>query len=151
MRWTAIITTAFAACLIAGCAPALELPAGFVELGPDQSGRYDFKAVSADGVVIALRRIDNSKNATVEFWAKAIENELTWRGHSLVENVPVTSEEGTPGQLMTFTGQREGQEFTYILGVFVKGGRILLTEAGGKADAFGKRQAEIGKSLLSVR
>ena len=151
MRWTAIITTAFAASLIAGCAPALELPASFVELGPDQSGRYYFKAVSADGVVIALRRIDNSKNATVEFWAKALENELTWSGHSLVENVPVTSEGGTAGRLMTFSGQREGQEFTYILGVFVKGGSILLTEAGGKADAFGKHKAEIGKSLLSVR
>ena len=151
MRWITLIVCAAVAPLLGGCAGNLDLPSNFVELPPEETGRYDVKAVSADGVLIALRRMDNPKNGTADFWAKAVENELTSRGHSLIESVPVTSESGSAGRLLTFTRDQKGQSFTYILGVFVKGKRLLIAEAGGKTDAFDKRKAEISKSLLSVR
>ena len=148
-------TIMFGLALLGGCGSAMELPASFVELGSQDDGSYGrnyvVRGVSPEGVIIALRKIDNPKNGTLEFWAKAIENELSQEGHSLVENSPVRSDAGTGGRLMTFSSVHQGEEFTYMLAIFVEGERILVAEAGGKAVDVKKHAEDINKSLLTAK
>jgi len=136
--------------LLGGCGVKLDLPQNFVEVASRHRGIYDLKAVSADGVVIALRTIDTPQGGTLEFWAKAITNELTGRGHRLDSSKPVVSKSGTDGRLMSFSKTISGQDFTYLLVVFVGPRRIVLPEAAGKAEAIKERQADIERSLLTA-
>src|SRR5262245_41787981 len=68
-------------------------PRGFVEL--DDQERYDYRATSADGLVIGVRELANEPRGELDFWARAIENQLRGRhGYALLETRAVKSKDG---------------------------------------------------------
>jgi hypothetical protein len=111
----------------------METPAGYVRLDPVLG--YDYRAVSADGAVISVRTVDNPRDATLEFWNKAISNELVEaRGYKLNAKQDVKSERGTAGTEMTLRTQVEGIDYVYLLTVFVKSRQVIVFEAAGPAS-----------------
>lgn len=149
MKLLVIVTGIMGA--VAGCA-RMDVPANFVELDGANRGNYDLRAVSADGLVVALQTRENPKKGTLEFWSKAIANEMTAnRGYTLDKSEEVAFAGGGKGVLMAFTSQRSGAKFSYMLALCVKWNSVVIAEAGGKGDAFAPRQEDIRRSLLSVR
>ena len=147
-----LIAIALACVALGGCAPAITMPPGFVAVENNQLGPYEQRAVSADGVVVALRKEANPKGATLDFWATAVRDELvTRRGYHLATEESVESISGTPGRLVTCTARRSGAEFTYLAAVYVEGSQVLVVEAGGKADALASKLPEVRKALTSIR
>ncbi len=146
------LTIAFVLIVIvasAGCGRMMDIPTDFV---PADSWAHPVWAVSADGVVVAMRRpYKNPKNGTAEFWAEAIKNELAERGYKLVSSKKIVSDAGAPGHLLTFSSEQQGAEFTYMLAVYVDKDEVLVAEAGGKADATKAKTDALTKALLSVR
>ena len=59
--------------------------------------------------------------------------------------------DGNPGVLMTFAAQRSGVEFSYMAAVYIKGGKVLIAEAGGKSETFAPRMPELRKAIFGVR
>lgn len=153
MRWKALVTVLAMAAAVGGCQQVkMDVPGSFVSVGKDNLGPYDQRAVSADGVVLACRTQDNAKHATLDFWAKAIKNELAGKpGYSLTSDDPAHSYAGLEGRLMVFSATRRGAAFTYMLGVFVKGDRVILAEAGGRTDAVKPLNNDLKAAMLSVR
>jgi hypothetical protein len=148
------LTAIVLACVaLGGCEPKMQMPPGFVEVDKYDLGPYDQRAVSADGVVVALRSETNPKNASLDFWVTAIRDELVnRRGYFLTKKEPLAQSGDTaPGRLMTFTAQRSGVEFTYMVVVYVQGGKVLIAEAGGKSETVVHRMADLRKALSSVR
>jgi len=130
----------------------MDVPDGFVEVGREARGDYETRAVSADGVVVALRVEPNPENGAPEFWADAVRNELTQaRGYALAKEEEVKSASGLDGRLMEFTADAEGVKAAYLVAVFVKDDDVLVAEAGGKADAVAARRDALRTALLSVR
>ncbi len=112
-----------------GC-EAMQTPTGYVRLDPPHD--YAYRAVSADGAVLAVRTVDNPSGATLEFWSKAVRNELIEsRGYKLDAEGKVTSGHGLPGIEMAMRTQVEGVDYLYLLTVFVKSTRVIIFEAGG--------------------
>ncbi len=135
-----------------GCGAQMDIPADFVSVGRENLRGYDQRAISADGVVVALRTLANEQNGDIEFWAVASGNELVQnRGHELVKTEDVTSGSGLAGKLMTFKAEKRGQDFIYLTALYIKADQIVLAEAGGKAEAFEAHADKIRKALLSVR
>jgi len=149
MRRIAILTAAVAVAAVAGCGHRLVLPKDFVEL--EQARPYEFRGVSADGTNLAVRVERNPKQGTQQFWSKAITNELTGRGYKLQKKQPVENTSGRKGELLSFSIERSGQEFTYLLALYVTEQEVLIAEAGGKSEAIRPRLEEIKRSLLSVK
>jgi ABC-type sugar transport system substrate-binding protein len=130
----------------------MQMPSGFVEVEANQRGPYIQRAVSADGVVIALRSETNPKDATLDFWVTAIRDELVnRRGYTLAKEEPVEAANGAKGKLLTCTANRSGAEFTYLAAVYVMGGQVLVAEAGGKSDNVVDRLDDIRKAMASLR
>ncbi|MEN6503516.1 MAG: hypothetical protein ABFD92_03165 [Planctomycetaceae bacterium] len=149
MKTLALLATA---AVLSGClgATTIEVPGDFVPV--ERCEPYTIKAVSADGVVLAQRTEDNPKNGTLEFWAAAIGNQLFAReGYKLASNVEATSESGIPGRLMTYDALRSGASFKYLLAVFVKGGKVIVVEAGGRADSVNKLLPQIRTAMMTVK
>ncbi len=136
---------------LAGCSPELTVPAGFVEVDEGYS-LYDMRAVSADGVVIALRTEDNPKRGTLAFWAKAVEKEFAARpGYKLVALEKITSATGQAGTLMTFNVIKEATDLTYMIVVYVRPDIVVMVEAGGPSEAVTDIKANLRTAMLSVR
>jgi hypothetical protein len=149
-----LIVTALACLAVCGCEPKMKMPVGFVEVPSNQLGIYKQRAVSADGVVIALREEDNHKGANLDFWATAVRNELVERrGYRLVKDEPLSrsGDVAPDGRLFTFAAKRAGVEFTYLTAVYVAGGRVTIAEAGGKAETVSPMLEAIRKSLSSLQ
>ncbi len=138
--------------VLGGCEPKMQMPSGFVEVETYQRGPYTQRAVSADGVVIALRSETNPKDATLDFWITAIRDELVnRRGYTLAKEEPAEAANGAKGRLLTFTANRSGVEFTYLAGVYVMGGQVLVAEAGGKSETVAPGLGDIRKAMASLR
>lgn len=154
MRWVMTAAIIFGASAVCGCVGEMrmDLPESFVPVDESQRGMYDTRAVSADGDVLATRKIDTAGKGTIEFWSKAVTNQLAeQRGYKLVATEAVKSAGGTPGAMLTFSARRSGVVFTYTVVLFKEGDSILLAEAGGKAENIKAQSAQIRKALLSVR
>ena len=138
--------------MLGGCEPKMQMPSGFVEVETYQRGPYTQRAVSADGVVIALRSETNPKDATLDFWVTAVRDELVnRRGYTLAKEEPAEAANGAKGKLLTCTANRSGAEFTYIVAVYVMGGQVLVAEAGGKSETVVHRLGDIRQAMASLR
>jgi hypothetical protein len=152
MNRTAVAVVLVAAMGLAGCAiHSMGLPPDFIGVEKSYLGPYLVRAVSADGVMVALRAEPNPERGTLAFWTKAITNQMAGQGYKAAKSEDVTCETGEAGRLLTFSMQKQGVTFSYILAVFVKGNDILIAEAGGKAEAVEPKLAEIKKALLTSK
>lgn len=138
------------ALLVAGCGPSFELatPPDFVELDEDDSS-YDYRATTADGLVIAVREIDNDPAGELSFWVRAIENRMRERGgYALLETRPVKSADGVSGQQLRFGHDDEGNRpHLYYVAVFATESNIFVLEAGGSKELMTKQAAQIEAAL----
>lgn len=152
MKLVAVIAIVAAVSLTGCITRTMTLPPGFVRIEDANVGQYAVRGMSADGVMIALRAEKNPQNGNLAFWSQAIATQMvSGRGYKAAGSEDVTSAAGTPGRLLTFTLQKQGVQFTYLLTVFVQGDEILLGEAGGKSGDVEPKLAEIRKALLTAR
>jgi hypothetical protein len=121
-------------------------PRGFVEL--DDQELYDYRAASADGLVIGVRELDNDPEGELDFWARAIENQLRSRsGYALLETRSVKSKDGVAGKQFRFGHDEGATPHLYYLTVFVTAGTLLapgaiqILEVGGTKELMTKYAA----------
>jgi len=134
----------------AGCGAAFDMqaPSDFVEL--DESTSYDLRTTNAQGVVLAVRQLDNDPEGSLSFWVDAIKNRMrTVRGYALVEEHDVHAQGGVTGKQLRF-GRDEGtQPYVYWITVFATDNHIFVIEAGGKRDDFEHVRPQIERSLAA--
>jgi hypothetical protein len=122
----------FAVALLPACTHHFDAatPSGFVEL--EHQDRYDYRATSADGLVIGVRELRNDPKGELAFWARAVENQLRSRsGYALLDTRDVKSKDGIAGKQLRF-GHDEGKTpHLYYVTVFVTPKRIEVIELGG--------------------
>jgi len=152
----ALLTTTIAALAFAcGCGTTLDLPENFVAVDEGNLGPYEARGVSADGMGIAVRLEENAENGTLAFWTEAVRRQLASRGYTLDKTEDVESDAGLAGTLMTFTTDRGGRPYTYLVAVFVRtslfgDGDVLVAEAGGETITVTPRLDDLRAALLSA-
>ena len=151
MRYMITLSTLIVG-MLAGCGATMTAPEDFVEVPREQRGAYDFRAISADGAVVAVRRIDNAKKGTLDFWTQAVSNELkVGKGYKLTESKDVRSSSGAPGRLLTLTSRQGGVDYIYMLALYVRPDAVIVAEAAGTTDAIEPKRSAITEALLSAR
>jgi hypothetical protein len=132
------------ALLLAGCGPSFEAatPPGFVEL--EDQNLYDYRATSADGLVLAVREIDHDPKGAMAFWTRAIENRMRQRGgYALLGTHDVKSKDGVDGKQLRFGHDESGKPHLYYVTVFVTEKHIFLVEAGGTKELMERNAKDI--------
>ncbi|NUP06941.1 MAG: serine/threonine protein kinase [Polyangiaceae bacterium] len=122
-------------------------PEGFVEL-TDGAREYDgsaheYRASTADGVVIGVRSWDNEPEVDLSLAVRALENRVRFgEGYALLTKKDVTAS-GVKGMRLDF-GHDEGSEpFLYTVAIFVTDDHVHLVEAGGKRDLLERARPSI--------
>jgi hypothetical protein len=116
---------------------SLQTPPRFLELEDDAA--YDYRATTADGVVLALtaHEVDQDRGSTVSFWVEAIEARLRHTGgYALTEKKEVTTRAGLKGTQLRFGRDEAQKPYRYWVTVFVEGDSVFVIEAGGAEDVF---------------
>ncbi len=136
--------------LASGCARGYDIktPDGFAEL--DGTDDYGFRATSAEGVVLAVRKEKNDPEGSLDFWASAVKNDLDSRGYALASKKSVKSKNGTPGTQLRYSITRNGRPNVLWVTVFVAGKRVVLVEAGGDEAHFELNEKRVQAAIEAV-
>lgn len=123
---------------------------GFVELGAQTT--YAFRATSAEGVVTAVRVVEDEKRGDLDFWTHAITLQVRdVAGYALLDRVDVTSRDGSKGRLLRFGHDQEGKPYSYWVALYPAQGRLFLVEAGGAKEPFERAVKNVEWMMASVR
>jgi hypothetical protein len=153
-RRTALAVVGFAlASFAAGCASfAINTPSGFGQLRDQRAQHYDYRAVSAYGVALAVRVVPNAERGNLEFWSEVVDRHLQHGGvYHPAGSVDVRTSTGLQGRRLAyaFGDPQSGQ--TYWVTVFVTPRKVYLVEAGGGVDAFTRARDNVERSIQSFR
>ncbi len=140
------LATLLLALLVAGCHGFdAKTPGGFVEL--DSPG-YDYRAASADGVVLAARSLKNSPKGTLSFYSDVTKRKLReGDGYALVEEREVVARSGQRGSMLRFGRDVGGAAQSYVVTLFVTDDRIFVLEAGGARGDVEAHAADIDAAI----
>jgi hypothetical protein len=138
------------------CTPTFATPKGFVDL--DESGTYDQRATTADGLVLAGREIENDPEGDLAFWSHAVENQMRLRGgYALLEKRKVKTAKGVEGEELRFGHDEGNKPHLYYVALFVtqgslwKDGTIYLIEVGGPKELVERNGASIDWAIQHAR
>ena len=151
MRFTRGLVFTPMLALLAGCAPRIDVPTGYVKLR--EPGAYDLKAVSARGCVLALKtRPNEDATADLTFWSQALEHQkVDLDGLRLAAREAIRSNSGRDGVLFNFElGEGQGK-VAYLIALYVTPHEICTVEAGGPADMMSQDMDKLRAAMSSVR
>ncbi len=130
----------------------VKTPNGFFELQDQSEEGYAYRSTSAEGVVLAVRVVDDDGRGSLAFWEKAITQKIRdERGYALLASTDVKAADGTPGRSLRFAHDESGKPFDYWLTVFVGNKRLFIVEAGGDRPAFEKEKATIEAAITTFK
>lgn len=126
----------------------IETPDGFAEL--ESNDEYRYRATTAEGVVLAVRREDNEPKGGLDFWSAAVENELALRGYEKLSAKNIQSKNGTPGRQLAYKVSRNGRPNVLWVAVFVTSSRVIVVETGGDEAHFSHVEPKVSQALSEL-
>lgn len=128
-------------------------PPGFVELdGQSNTTGYAYRSTSPEGVVVAVRVMEDEDRADLGFWTKSIILQMRdVSGYALVKTTDVVSLDGTPGKRLELAHDEDGKPYVYWVTVFVAQGKLFVAEAGAPKDLFERSQASVEWTMKSLK
>lgn len=129
----------------------IETPNGFAEIHELRSSPYAYRASTPDGVVIAVRVIEDEERGDLDFWVKTLSLSIRdGMGYALLSVESTQARDGTPGKTLRFGHDEDGKPYDYSVSIFMAQGRLFLFETGGPRELTAKAKANTewaGKSL----
>jgi hypothetical protein len=144
MKHIVITLFVLAAALSACKAPyAMETPASFRKYEDTK----EFKMITANGVMLKAREVDNYPKGDLPFWTDAMGRHLEQRGYVLKETACFTTNAGKKGCTLTFLLPHGTEDWTFSETLFIEEDDIVLVEAAGPYDRFAKIEGELARAL----
>ncbi len=134
------------------CGPAFKQPTpkNFVKLEDQQ--RYSYRAVTADGLVYAVKELEHKPKGDLAFWARAIENKLRYQaGYALLKTQDVSTKSGLKGTQLQFGFDRGKTPHLYYVTVITTEDNIFVIESGGTKELMESHKAELDDALSSFQ
>ena len=136
-----------------GCGHSFEAatPTGFVELEEEQEP-YDYRATTADGLVLGVTEVDHEPEGNLEFWSRAIENRMRQRGgYALLGKGVVKNRDGVTGHQLRFGHDQSGKPHLYNVTIFLTESTIYILEAGGTKELMTRHKQQLDWSVQNFR
>ena len=145
-----LISLALSLPFVVGCGRPFDIKTapGLAELD-DQGPAYSYRAISPEGVAVAVKVVDLDANqGDLAFWQRATSLRMhQLDGYAPLGEADVRSRNGVPGHEMRFGHDESGKPYVYTLRVFLThkgwpstGARLFLVESGGPKAEFDRYQ-----------
>ncbi len=127
---------------VAVCTAAFASCTSYKMTVPDGFRRYedtrDFKMITADGVMLKAREVDNYPKADLPFWTDAMKRHMKERGYELKSEDCFKTKAGLPGCALEFMLPNGGEDWVLSECMFVVDDRIILLESAGPFERYAK-------------
>ncbi|MFT7519539.1 MAG: hypothetical protein ACI9MC_001681 [Kiritimatiellia bacterium] len=110
-------------------------------------GESKFRAVSPDDVVYRVRSAKNEPLAELGFWSEALRTRMSDAGYTVISDKTLAGDKGYVLEVGAANGARDQ---TYVIGLFVRGKKLVLAEATGESESVAARRAAIMTSIEGV-
>ncbi len=143
---------ALAAVSLGGCGRPfkVETAPGFIELAGQSE--YAYRATTPEGVVVAVRVVEDEERADVDFWAKAVTLQMRdVSGYALLGTKDVESRDGTKGKELRFGHDEDKKPYEYVVQLYAAQSRLFVVEAGGTKEQMDRAKASIEWTMKSVK
>lgn len=126
--------------------------AGLTEFEDEPGGEYDYRATTADVVVLGVREIDNDPQGNLDFWTQAVRNRVRdLGGYELVRETSVRAASGQQGKQLQFAREQDGRPYVYWVTLFVTEDTIYVLEAGGIRESWQRDERRIREAIAGFR
>lgn len=158
LRFLQIFALVFGLALVVsmgtGCGRPYDIktPDGFIDLEDryEDQGAHEYRASTADGVVIAVRAFDNKPKADMALAVRALENRVRiGQGYALLGKHEVVARDGNKGTMLEFGHDEPSGPHLYYTAVFLTDDRVFIFEAGGRKELVEKAKPSIDWALKS--
>lgn len=123
---------------------------GFVAL--DNQRDFDWRATTPEGVVVAVRVVDDEERGDLAFWTQAVTLQLRdVAGYALLDSAEVTSLDGTKGRLLKFGHDEDGKPYAYWVAIYPAQSRLFVLETGGPKELFERARPSLEWTMKSLR
>ena len=144
---------AASACGAMGCGRPFKVttPPEMIEL-KDQDPSFAYRAMTPDGVVVAVRVVDDDRKTDLAFWQHAIALRMKkLAGYALIRETDITSRDGTKGKELRFGHDENGKPYVYRVRVLVAQGRVFVVEAGGAKPQMDRYERTVDYALDNLK
>ncbi len=113
-------------------------------------GGEGLRLITADGVMLRVREVENYPAADLKFWVEAMKRHLEQQGYA-ARGEPrfFETRKGLPGARLLFLVPRGPEDWVFGETVFVVGKRIVLVETAGPYPRHVPLEDEIDEALLT--
>ncbi len=144
---TTVLCMTLAALTLSACGPSYKMtaPEGFSRF--EDAG--DFKMISADGVRLKAREVDNYPKATLAFWTDATERHLVARGYASKGKRCFKTAKGLGGCSLDFVIPRGHDDWVLSVTLFVDDDRLIILEVAGPYARYAMLEKKIAAALTT--
>jgi hypothetical protein len=147
MKRTMLLILALVAFLQMSCGTPYTMKA------PDSFKRFEksneFKMITADGVMLKAREVDNYPEASLEFWTDAVSQHLEAQGYIVQSEKCFKTAKGLDGCTVNFLLPHGAQDWVLSETMFVVDDKVVLVETAGPYDRFAVIEEDLGKAILT--
>jgi hypothetical protein len=131
----------------------VETPRGFAEIPWEQNPQNMvlYKAVSPEGIRFSVRKEENYPRMELDFWARALKNQLQKEGYTLIGKEQDFQAEQRNGVYFEWGLPYGNETYIYFTSLLVCDDELLVIEAAGEYTIFNSYKDAIITSLKSIK
>jgi hypothetical protein len=112
---------------------------------------HDLRLITADGIMLKVRKTDNYPKATLGFWADAMNTHLQEQGYAAKSKQCFKTASGLDGCTLDFLVPHGAQDWVLSETLFVVDDDIYLVEVAGPYDRYAKIERQLAQSYKTFR
>jgi len=134
------------AALASACGPPpykMDLPRSFKQFEDTR----DYKLITADGVMLKAREVENYPEAGLDFWTDALKQHLEEQGYVLKSEECFKTTKGLDGCTMDFMLPHGAEDWVMSETLFVVEDDVILVETAGPYERYAEIEEDLKKSI----
>ena len=126
----------------------MQTPKGFVRFDQEKTV---IKEISANGVRIKTRKVDNDPPGDLELWSQSVEIHLKGQGYRILKNEPIRTSSNLNGRLFVSMYRHNDRDYSFLTAIFVEGKFVYVIESAGLFAAFSEHEGNIIAAVKSFQ
>ncbi len=106
-----------------------------------------FKAISPDGVRLRAYSRYNEPFGDESMWGETVKTHMISKGYRLVQEKEITAKNNLKGRLFEYSLWFNGEDYRYVITLFVHDKLVYIIETGGPSVYYEKRRSAVMSAI----
>ena len=126
--------------------PKVELPEGFVMV----QNRWNYQAVSPEGMLYIVRTVKNYPEQELEFWGATLKNHLEKEGYHLMGESSSFQTKDSAGIFYEWLMPYGNADYVYLTAIMISKDRVVIVESAAEHMIYKRYRGPVSDSLATI-